>query len=70
MSVPALLPPLKPFVSEHGVDPDHRDGPLISHDQAVHNEDNDKVSDGHDIEQHQHDSLDISCIDIINQQLQ
>ena len=57
---------LKPIVFEHVADHKHRDGPHISHDQAVHNEDNDEGSDGHDIEQHQDDSLDNSCINIIN----
>ena len=52
---------LKPIIFEHSANHDQWDGPLASHDQAVHNEDNDKVSDSHahpDIEQ-QHDVLDI-----------
>ena len=61
---------LKPIIFEHSANHDQWDGPLASHDQAVHNEDNDKVSDSHahpDIEQ-QHDVLDIRCVSIIHSQ--
>ena len=57
---------LKPIIFEHSANHDHWNEPLISLDQAVHNEDNDKVSDSHappDIEQ-EHDVLNIRCIDI------
>ena len=63
-------PHLNPIIFEHSANHDHWNGPLINHDQAVHNEDHGKVSDSHahpDIEQ-QHDVLDIRCIDIIHSQ--